>query len=119
MFEAALGGARLDPLNRLTLQEALVPRRTAFGGAGLNPLVSPSREAVRGAKLNPMRPVPGSETEPPGFSAGIPGKPDTESIVTRPQGRMEGLRGPGAQSVYFSLHFGRRIRDVGTAGGFL
>ena len=37
MFEAALGGARLDPLNRLTLQEALVPRRNAFGGAGLNP----------------------------------------------------------------------------------
>ena len=102
MFEAALGGARLDPLNRLTLQEALVPRRTAFGGAGLNPLVSPSREAVRGAKLNPMRPVPGSETEPPGFSAGIPGKSDTESIVTRPQGGWKGFGAPGLK--VFTLH---------------
>ena len=74
------------------------------GEQGSTPPVSPSREAVWGAVLNPMRPVPGSETEPPGFSAGNPGKPDTESIVSGPTDEMEGLQHPVAQSVYFSLH---------------
>ena len=103
-FEAALGGARLDPSNRLTLPEAFCPfEDRPSGEQGSTRPVSPSREAVRGAGLNPMRPVPGSETEPPGFSAGNPGKPDTDSIVSGPRSETEGLRRPGAQSVYFSL----------------
>lgn len=101
-FGAALGGARLDPSNRLTLREALVSRRTDFGGAGLNPSGQVRHgRSFGGAGLNPKRPAPGSETEPPGFLAGIPGKPDTESIVTPPPGKMEGLRRPCAQSVHF------------------
>ena len=55
-------------LDRLTLREALRLSRTAFGGARLNPSGRPTWEIVRGAKLDPTRKIPGSETEPPGFS---------------------------------------------------
>ena len=119
-FKAALGGARLDPSNRLTLPEAFCPfEDRPSGEQGSTRPVSPSREAVRGAGLNPMRPVPGSETEPPGFSAGNPGKPDTDSIVSGPRSETEGLRRPGAQSVHFSLRLaaGRCHRPGGARIG--
>ena len=62
-----VGGARLDPSTasrsgqRSSLEDSL-------RGARLNPIDYPSWETVRRARLDPLRSVPGSETEPPGFS---------------------------------------------------
>ena len=57
----------LDPLTA-----SRCGKRSSFDdslrGAKLNSIDCPSREIVRGAKLNPTRKIPGSETEPPGFS---------------------------------------------------
>ena len=67
-FEATFGEQGSTLLDRPTLREALRLSRTAFGGARLNPSGRPTWEIVRGAKLDPTRKIPGSETEPPGFS---------------------------------------------------
>ena len=62
-----VGRAMLDPSTasrsgqRSSLEDSL-------RGARLNPIDCPSWETVRRARLNPLRLVPGSETEPPGFS---------------------------------------------------
>ena len=67
-FDACSGEQGSTLLDRLTLREAFRLSRTAFGGARLNPSCRPTWEIVRGAKLDPTRKIPGSETEPPGFS---------------------------------------------------
>ena len=60
-------GARLDPSTA-----SRSGQRSSFDdslwGARLNPIDCPSWETVRRARLDPLRSVPGSETEPPGFS---------------------------------------------------
>ena len=64
-------GSKAQPLHRITQPDCACP----------------SWETVRRARLDPMRPVPGRGPDPPGFSAGIPGKSlTTESIIAGPQG---------------------------------
>ncbi len=62
--------SRAQSIPRITQREAFCLLRTSFGGARLNPSGRPTWEFVRGAKLNPRRNIPDSETESPGFYGG-------------------------------------------------
>ena len=62
--------SKAQSIPRTTQREAFCLLRTSFGGARLNPSGRPTWEIVRGAKLNPRRNIPDSETESPGFYGG-------------------------------------------------
>lgn len=83
-------GARLDPstASRSGQRWSLDDR---LRGARLNPVDRPSRATVRRAKLDPMRSVLGSETEPPGFS----GVETLESQTVKPLSRTVLVAGKG------------------------